>query len=147
MPEPAIRFHLARKFMVETPQAVRRARIGGKFHLQFFSDAGIAAIAHFVENGVLGGKIAEECRLADFENLHNIFNARVFVSLGAEEPQGGVNNFPAQPRLLALAKPQLRFNAESTGSARRSFPSALGCAPNGGMGLAPCFWVWPTSFF
>src|ERR1700752_5408983 len=139
MPEPAIRFHLARKFMVETPQAVRRARIGGKFHLQFFSDAGIAAIAHFVENGVLGGKIAEESRLADFENLHNIFDARIFVSLGAEEPQSGINNFLAQPRFLSLAEPQLRFDAERTGSAAGSFSSALCHASNWSRRCAPRF--------
>src|ERR1700752_3044018 len=141
MPEPAIRFHLARKFMVETPQAVRRARIGGKFHLQFFSDAGIAAIAHFVENRVLGGEITEECGLADFENLHNIFDARIFVTLCAEEPQRGVNNFLTQPRFLSLAKSQLGVNAERTGSAARSFSSPLGYVPNCSRRCAPNFGV------
>ncbi len=119
LPKPAIRFHLVSKFAVETPQAIRGARVARKLHLQFFGNAGIPAIAHFVENRVLGGEIAEECGLTDFENLHNIFDAGIFVSLGAEEPQCGFNNFLAQPRFLALAESQLRVNAERTGSAPR----------------------------
>src|ERR1700722_194240 len=141
LPKPAIRFHLVSKFAVETPQAIRGARVARKLHLQFFGNAGIPAIAHFVENSVLGGKIAEECWLADFENLHNIFDAGVFVSLGAEEPQWGFNNFLAQPRFLALAEPQLRVNAERTSSAPRSFSSALGYAPNCSTRCAPDFGV------
>jgi len=71
-----------------------------------FDDAGEAALADVAKDCIFAGKISEEGGLADLENVDNIVDARVLVTLFAEQFDSGLDNLLAQSRLFAFAKPK-----------------------------------------
>src|SRR6202166_2088167 len=87
-------------------QALRGVSLGGKFGFEVLRHAFEAELTHIPQNSVLAREIAEESRLADFENFDNIIDASFLVTLFAEQTDGGLDNLLAQPRLLALTQPR-----------------------------------------
>ena len=56
------------------------------------------------KNCIFAGKITEESRLADFENLDDIVHAGVLVAALAKQLDRSLDDFLAQPHFLAFAK-------------------------------------------
>jgi hypothetical protein len=67
-------------------------------------DATEAAAANLSQHRIFTGKIPEKCWLADFQNLHNVFDSGVFVPARTEQANGRVDNLLPQSGLLALAE-------------------------------------------
>src|SRR3984957_13010410 len=86
-------------------QAFGDISLGGKFRFEAFRHTFEAELTHIPQNSVLAREIAEESRLADFENFDNIIDASFLVTLFAEQSDGCVDNLLTKSRLLALPKP------------------------------------------
>ena len=69
-----------------------------------FDDTGEPALSDVSQYRIFTGEIPEECRLADLENVDNIVNAGVLVTLLAEKSDGSFDNLLAQSSLLAFPK-------------------------------------------
>src|ERR1700691_2924182 len=70
---------------IQPPQAFRRACIAGQLRAKPVSYAGKSAFSDLAQNRVLAGKIAEECRLADLENLYDVIDPCVFKAALAKQ--------------------------------------------------------------
>src|ERR1700722_41576 len=86
-------------------QAFGDISLGGKFRFEAFRHTFEAELTHIPQNSVLARKIAEESRLANFENFDNIIDPSFLVTLFAEQSDGCVDNLLTKSRLLALPKP------------------------------------------
>jgi hypothetical protein len=67
-------------------------------------DTTVAASTDFPQDSVFARKVAEKRRLADFEDLHDVLDSGVLVTVLAEQANGGINDLLPQPSFLALAK-------------------------------------------
>src|SRR5260370_16006576 len=81
-----------------------RSGLTGKLVFQMLGDAGESSPPHFAQNRVLGWKIAEKSRLANFERLHDIVNARLFVPALAEKSNRRINDLLTKTCLLAFSE-------------------------------------------
>src|SRR5215475_13791806 len=67
-------------------------------------DTAETAPPDLAQNGILARKVAEKCRLADFQGRDDVFHPRVLVTILAKQADRSVDNLLPQPRLFALAK-------------------------------------------
>src|ERR1700729_436874 len=91
--------------MIKPGQRLRGARFGGQFWFEGVRGAFEAELAHVAQNCILAWEIAEESRLADFENFDDVIDTGSLIALFAEQSYGRVDDLLTQPRLLAFAKP------------------------------------------
>ena len=78
--------------------------LDGNSDFQAFGLAGKSAAADFAQHGFFAGEIAEESGLADFERLHDVVNARLFVAALAKKMQSRFDDLLAEARFLAFAQ-------------------------------------------
>src|SRR6202166_1943411 len=86
-------------------QALRGVSLGGKFGFEVLRHAFEAELTHIPQNSVLAREIAEESRLADFENFDDVIDASFLVALFAEQSDGCFDNLLTKSRLLTFPKP------------------------------------------
>src|SRR6516164_5346216 len=85
-------------------QALGGIRLGGEFGFEALGYAFETTLTHIPQNSVLAREIAEESRLADFENVDDIIDPGLLVALFAEQPDGCLDNLLTKSRLLPLTK-------------------------------------------
>src|SRR5713226_5038095 len=124
LPQRTVRFRVTRQLLIQPAQTLRRGSLAGKLFSQVLGDAGKSSPPDFPQNRVLARKITEESRLADFEGLHDIVNARLLVPPLAEQPNRGIDDFLTETRLLAFPQAE-RFSAAGR------IPPRLDCVQRG----------------
>src|SRR5258708_25488355 len=89
-----------------------------KLVFQVVGDASKSSPPDLAQNRVFAWKIAKESGLADFEGLHNIFNARLLVSPLAEQSNRSIDDLLTETCFLAFPDAE-RFSAARPIAVRR----------------------------
>ena len=103
-PQRPVGFHLARHALIHSPQSFRGGDIARELRLEMLLDTTVAASTDFPQDSVFARKVAEKRRLADFEDLDDVLDPGVLVTVLAEQANRGINDLLPQPSFLALAK-------------------------------------------
>src|SRR6266851_5201308 len=111
VPQGTVRFRVTNQLLIQTAQMFAGRGLAGKLVFQVLGDAGKSSPPDFAQNRVLGREIAEKSRLADFEQLHDIVNARLFVPPLAEQSDCGINVLLTKACLLAFSEAEHFFFA------------------------------------
>jgi hypothetical protein len=94
---------------VKSPEALLRSGFGGQLGLETLGLASKGPAPDFAQYRIFAGEVAEKRRLADFQSVYNIVDARVFVAALAKKMQSRFDDLLAKPRFLAFAKPRRGF--------------------------------------
>ena len=103
-PQRPVGFHLARHALIHSPQSFRGGDVAREFRLEMLLDATVAASTDFPQDSIFARKVAKKRGLADFEDLDDVLDSGVLVTMLAEQANRGVNDLLPQPSFLALAK-------------------------------------------
>jgi hypothetical protein len=81
-----------------------RGGFGGQLGLETLGLASEGPAPYFAQYRIFAGEVAEKCRLAYFQSVHNIVDARVFVAALSKKMQSRFDDLLAKPRFLAFAQ-------------------------------------------
>src|SRR6266853_5256387 len=104
LPQRTVRFRTTSQLLIQTAQMLVGRGFTGKLVSQVLGDAVKSSPSDFSQNGVLARKITEKSRLADFERLHDIVNARLLVPPLAEQSNRSIDDLLTKTRLLPFAE-------------------------------------------
>src|SRR5579863_8982534 len=105
LPQRAPHFCGIAQSFVESPQALLGSGLGGQFRLKAFRLAREGTASDLTQNRIFAREIAKKSGLADFQSVHDVVDACVFVAALAEKVQSGFDDLLSEARLLSFTKP------------------------------------------